>query len=63
MAGIKWFEVAIMSRKDWIELPYPLELGSQGRLTVPFEVRKSMGLKHQSKVYIALKKANDVESE
>ena len=52
-----------MSRKEWIELPYPLELGSQGRLTVPFEVRKSMGLKHRSKVYIALKKANDVESE
>lgn len=52
-----------MSRKDWIELPYPIQLGSQGRLTIPFEVRKSMGLKHRSKVYIALKKFEDVESE
>lgn len=52
-----------MNKKGWISLPYPLEMGSQGRVTIPFEVRKSMGLNHRSKIYISLKKADDVESE
>jgi len=43
-----------VSRKGWIQLPYPIKMGSQGRLTIPFEVRTSMNLTHGSKVYIAL---------
>ena len=43
-----------MSKNGWVQHPYPLKMGSQGRLTIPFGVRKAMGLTSGSKVYIAL---------
>ncbi len=43
-----------MPNNGWVKHPYPLKMGSQGRLTVPLEVRTSMGLSLGSKVYIAL---------
>ncbi len=62
MVGIIWLGVVPVSRTEWIELPYPIKMGSQGRLTIPYEVRTSMELTHGSKVYIALITEKDYEA-
>lgn len=61
MVDIIWSGVVPVSRTGWIELPYPIKMGSQGRLTIPYEVRTSMKLTHGSKVYIALITEKDYE--
>jgi len=63
MVGKIWLGVVPVSRKGWIELPYPIKMGSQGRLTIPYEVRTSMDLTHGSKVYIALITEKDYENQ